>query len=25
VDALADEVFEVRDGKVGRRRDDVGI
>ncbi|MGE8568574.1 MAG: ATP-binding cassette domain-containing protein [Achromobacter sp.] len=25
VDALADEVFEVRDGKVGRRRDDVGV
>ncbi|MCS3504717.1 ATP-binding cassette domain-containing protein [Achromobacter sp. JUb104] len=25
VDALADEVFEVRDGKVGSRRDDVGI
>lgn len=25
VDALADEVFEVREGKVGRRRDDVGI
>ncbi|MDX3985353.1 MAG: ATP-binding cassette domain-containing protein [Achromobacter sp.] len=25
VDALADEVFEVRDGRVGRRRDDVGL
>ncbi|CAB3885879.1 ATP-binding cassette domain-containing protein [Achromobacter piechaudii] len=25
VDALADEVFEVRDGKVGSRRDDVGV
>lgn len=25
VDALADEVFEVRDGRVGRRRDDVGV
>ncbi|WP_454674709.1 ATP-binding cassette domain-containing protein [Achromobacter pestifer] len=25
VDALADEVFEVRDGKVGRRRDDLGV
>ena len=25
VDALADEVFEVREGRVGRRRDDVGV
>jgi molybdate transport system ATP-binding protein len=25
VDALADEVFEVRDGKVRRRADDPGV